>query len=347
MRRSLFLLFTFLAVGSINAYDCCGSRWDNAPTTPTACGTCGEDGGFYLDADLLYWKLIRSDLDYAIGGTTSNPRFTDAVTHYVDRDWELGFHAELGMCDDCDGWEFSLGYTHMDVKCTSSVDAPGGGNLMPTLMHAAGTGQFASAASATYTVDYDVIDLTSGRPYFISCSLLLRPFSGLRVLWMDQHMYAEYTGVDFAANTGSSDWRADLFGYGFYGGLETARELLDFCGGKLTTFGQIGTSVITTNTDATYSILEGGSAQVGLKDDEKATLICGLEAYGGVSYETCLDWCGCGGNLIITVAGQSVKWSNTPRQRRFVDDSHEAIATSGQGGVLGFDGFSLSARVDF
>jgi hypothetical protein len=355
-RILLFLALFFFALSpSVYATDCCGTRWDEAEYSPAACAGCGEDSAFTVEAELLILDLCRSELDYAISGETNAVVYTDAGVAYVDPDWELGLRLKGNYCSCDDGWEYALQYTHYSAAHSSSITRSTGGTspaVLPTRIHPAvlGAARSANSANATFDLDYDVIDFIASRPWFVSCSYLLRPYAGVRYLMLDQDFRVSYTGVDLTPNAASSHWKSDYDALGMTGGFEYYHSWFDFCDGVFATFGRFGSSLLVGKADSHLSQVPGvavGTNTLSVHDEDDCVVVSGIDFMSGVSWEACQDWCGCCSYLHVRLGGETTLWNNTPQQRRGYDLLVVGPHSSASSGTLALTGFFAALAVGF
>jgi len=192
--------------------------------TETAIGTYGAntatarpevDGrGWFISFDLLYWKARVAGTEYAY---TDQDKIASLPIKgrkkSMEFGWDWGIRAGIGYNFDNDGWDFNARYTWWETAGSDSVRAGLNSSVVPlrgssSLTTAAAANQtvgefiFATSAKSLYNIDYQAVDVELGRDYYVSSTLSLRPFWGLKTAWIDQEQKTHYTGGDPTVNQG-------------------------------------------------------------------------------------------------------------------------------------------------
>lgn len=189
-----------------------------APTPPPALKT--EVGSPVLElknswhlstqVDYLYWSGSEVALPYALKAKTtlqipSNPTgpfsLEPVKEYYVDGDsWSSGVRVGLGFDFPYDGWAFNAQYTHYSNQQKNSTHVPEFAQLLTgpgidvlvdpwsnpadNIITATRVSYYQSIR-AHWELTLNLIDLTLSRPFWISKSLSLSPFAGVRLAWND------------------------------------------------------------------------------------------------------------------------------------------------------------------
>jgi len=282
---SLFLglatLFS-MTFAAINADYC--SRWDccdNSCQQPQA-QPCCDDCGFFAGVDVLIWTTYQSELDYAVDGS-GRP---DGTNHFVDYDWDVGYRITAGYKLGCDGWDMRAVYTYFHNSGSDSASADDGKFLKASLFHPQTGDDDANDAKARVTLDYDVFDFVLSRPYFVSCTHIVRPFFGLRALWLNNKLKVTYEGRNFGtgSDAGRVNWKADWEGAGLYAGLEYNAHLNN-C---FTLYTNFAGSLLAGENRSRLKHLDGDDTEVDAKEKQCSGLP-GYQIGSGFTYET--KWC--------------------------------------------------------
>lgn len=184
--------------------------------TETAMGTFGAqtalarpnvDGKkWFFTFDLLFWRTKVGGTDYAY---TDNDVFA-TLPHkgrkkHIEFDWDWGLRFGLGYNFDHDGWDFQGQYTWYDTNGSDSTRAGQNSSVVPLRGSPSITNDPATpnvqtpfvvctSAKSMFDFDYNNIDLELGRDFYVSSTLSLRPFWGLKSAWIDQKQTTRYTG---------------------------------------------------------------------------------------------------------------------------------------------------------
>ncbi|MCB1106966.1 MAG: MOMP family protein [Chlamydiia bacterium] len=192
--------------------------------TETPIGTYGAntatarpdvDGrGWFVTFDLLFWKARVGGTEYAY---TDQDRLASLPIKgrkkSMEFDWDWGLRAGLGYNFDYDGWDFRAQYTWWDTDGSDTVRAGLNSSIIPlrgssditkapTANQSAGDFIFCTGAKSMYDLDYQAVDVELGRDYYVSSTVSLRPFWGLKSAWIDQEQKTRYTGGDSTINQG-------------------------------------------------------------------------------------------------------------------------------------------------
>ncbi len=156
-----------------------------------------NSGGFSIEGDFIYWRVDEDGLDYVMTTNTSDSS-TDSKLHKPDISWDPGFKIGMGYTwGDQDFWDLFLRWTHLNSKQSGEKKAPNttGSHVLLPVWSPTVLDQLATTASAHWQVRYNTLDLEMGRNYFISKTVALRPYVGIRSALILQHYEARYHGV--------------------------------------------------------------------------------------------------------------------------------------------------------
>ena len=192
--------------------------------TKTPIGTYGAntatarpevDGrGWFISVDLLYWKARIGGTEYAY---TDQDRIASLPIKgrkkSIEFDWDWGIRAGLGYNFDYDGWDFRARCTWWETGGSNSVRAGLNSSVIPlrgssalttvpAVNQTVGEFIFATRAKSMYNLDYQTVDVELGRDYYVSSTLSLRPFWGLKTAWIDQEQRTQYVGGSPTVNQG-------------------------------------------------------------------------------------------------------------------------------------------------
>lgn len=203
----------------------------------TALARPNVDGkNWFVMFDLLFWKTKVGGTDFAY---TDNDLFA-ALPHkgrmkHMEFDWDWGLRFGLGYHFEHDGWDLQAQYTWYDTDGSDSTRAGQNSSVIPLKGSAFITNNpanpdespFINCASAKSMFDfkYNNIDLELGRDFYVSSTLSLRPFWGLKSAWIDQKQTTRYTG----GGTFNLE-NIDVIALGLGGNTVHVKESCDFWG---------------------------------------------------------------------------------------------------------------------
>ena len=239
--------------------------------TETAMGTYGAntasarpevDGrGWFITFDVLYWKARVGGTEYAY--TDQDPLATLPIKgrqKSMEFSWDWGVRAGLGYNFDHDGWDVKSLYTWWEANGSDSASAGLNNSVIPMRGSATITSTapnqplflYAKSAKSMYDLDYQAVDLELGRDYYVSSTLSLRPFWGLKSAWIDQDQRTRYTGgaptvgpggehlVGLEGNTVRVKESCDFWGLGPRTGVDTRW----YMGNNFSAFGNVSGALL-------------------------------------------------------------------------------------------------------
>lgn len=324
--------FGMIDAGNCSRWDCCDTRCQLPSAQP-----CCDDCGFFAGADLLIWTTYQNELDYAVD-SVDGTGLPDGKNHFVDYDWDVGYRITAGYRWGCDGWDVRAVYTYFHNKGSNSASADNGDDLKASLFHPEIGDDDAEDAKARVSIDYDVLDFLFSRPYFVSCTHIVRPFFGLRALWLNNKLHVTYEGENFGTGSGAGivDWKADWEGAGLHAGIEYNLHF-NKC---LTFYSNFAGSLLAGENRSRLKHL-GGSDEVDVKE-KQCTGLPGYQLSSGITYETMwCDYC-----FVLNAGYEMTHWFNLPQVRHY-DDKNQGSSTTGSHGQILNHGVTINANVYF
>lgn len=291
--------------------------------------TCQPWGGLFVDAEYLYLKPYRSNLDFAIVSPNQNGDPEGPITS--DR-WQSrsAFRAGAGYRLPDDGWEVGFYYTYLHDEQTAYATQPANGRLFATQTHP-GTVEFAANAAADAALSYNVFDLEVGRSLNVGETLAVRPFGGLRFARIDQNFTVLYNGGDANFDTVGSRLRFD--GGGLRAGGQLDWRILE----HFSLYGRAAGSLMVGDSRVAQTEVNNAGATT-LTDVSQSfrKITPVLELAAGVAYQR--------GNVRLSLGYEVTNWFSLIDTPVFVNDVHQGKFL-GTVSDLGVDGFA--ARVEF
>ncbi|MDX8430746.1 MAG: Lpg1974 family pore-forming outer membrane protein [Candidatus Algichlamydia australiensis] len=203
---------------------------------------CGVD--LAISADFIYWTARQEGLAYAatnwasVNDRTANTTIPKGSVKHPDFGFDPGFKVDLALMLDHDAWDVKAEYTWLftdDAKdSTSFTDFDTsrlGPNWFTRQAGAVGPGNlFApdsvlTAASTTWDLHFQTIDLNLGRNFFVSQYLSMRPHFGFKGTWQSQRYENSYTTTDGQGGVEELTrikQEMDYWGFGIRTGFDTA-----------------------------------------------------------------------------------------------------------------------------
>ncbi len=199
----------------------------------------GVEKGFFFTGSALYWKADMDHLEYATLAhieTTGNQSESDGRIKDLDFEWGPGGQLEIGyIFNQREGWKASLNGLHLCSRAHGSTHVPStdfrthqlSPNWFPPF-----TGEFTTKASAHWNLNFNTLDLTLGRDFFVSKWISFSPYFGLQGAWIGQTYKAKYdaffvTGDGLLFRNNHLNFHHDFKGFGFEFGSGFLFHIID------------------------------------------------------------------------------------------------------------------------
>lgn len=160
----------------------------------------------FVTAEFLWWQAIQEQLTYAQSGVLVQPGTSSTSSGKVykpDFSWDPGFRVGLGFYPGHNGWDLYANYTWLHSSSTDTASS-GNGTLAPVVLIPSGLSNTSvsqiTKARSQWDFHFNVIDLELGRNFYLSRSLAVRPYAGLKGTWQDQDWKTRYTAGQVVIN---------------------------------------------------------------------------------------------------------------------------------------------------
>ena len=208
-RKSRYFLLFLLFINSL-AYSQTATTPPEREITPSVGPYVKNGYDVFVTAEFLFWQAIQEQLTYAQTGVLTQPGTTitsSGKVHHPHFPWEPGFRIGLGFYPGHNGWDIYARYTWLHSSSTDRAKS-GNGNiapiaLIPSSFSNTSVNQITSARS-NWSLHYNVIDLELGRNFYLSRSLAVRPFAGLKATWQDQDWNTRYRAGQVVINNSAA-----------------------------------------------------------------------------------------------------------------------------------------------
>ncbi|GAB4186797.1 MAG: hypothetical protein Tsb0015_04860 [Simkaniaceae bacterium] len=178
----------------------CGANTALANPILDECGECCSS--WFVEGSVLLWHPKVGGTEFAYTDQDPQARLKiKGKTKDMDFDWDWGFKIAVGYLSERDGWEVLLRYTWFDSHGSQRTSAGRSDSIVPlrgtpTLTFQTLNGDFIYCTKAKSQFDYtlNAIDLELARHYYVSETLSLRPFIGLKAAWLDLQQITRYSG---------------------------------------------------------------------------------------------------------------------------------------------------------
>ena len=309
--------------------------------TGDCCPTDGNEPGWLIHADWLYWKAHRNGLDFAIndGNDPLIGIFGPADVARIRPDHDSGFRIGV-FRQSSSGLDFGVRYTNFESDTSTSLADPDGVSLA-TRIHpdiAADVDTNVALATSSYDLDYELLDLETGYRLEINCDSSVRPFAGIRFAQIDQGLSTVYADeLDLSDDVVLVSESMDMDSWGLYAGSEG-----QFGMGRFQIFGRGAVGLHHARFDGQVTELDVDAVDLDLSvTDGDRRIVASLEAQVGLGYQVHES---CRGGVDLQVGYDIQKWFNMADFVRFNDDVHEQNLASNDSS-LGLDGWFVRLLV--
>ncbi len=235
MKRLIPLLLAATSIFAAHEppYTVPGKIYETTPQiiTPSAGPSVDHGIDAFITADFLYWTARMDGLSYVkTGMSNGSVNVIKGATKYPDWRWKPGFKVGLGLNLPHDGWDVYAEYTWLHSSAWNSTKDNKKGILpswaIPPLWDLARGEDTVLSARVNWKLQFNALDLSLGRNYFISKFLTLRLFIGFKGSWIDQDYFVSYPIITDELDsflTMKND--QDYWGIGLRSGLNTSWHL--------------------------------------------------------------------------------------------------------------------------
>ncbi len=209
------------------------SATDQTPLIPPSARPEVNDGfDLFIMGNYLLWKPNTSGLAYVIRQKGSAQQtVTEGGVKSPDFKYDSGFEVGLGCNLSHDGWDARLSWTGFEESTHSKHSYQGGElTLFTTFISPSAIGDLSTAqwALGRWHMNFNMLDLSMGREFYVGKWLSIRPFCGMRSAWIKQHYDIDYKNIANAADQNNiiyAQYQAHLlnkyFGFGPRFGINT------------------------------------------------------------------------------------------------------------------------------
>lgn len=200
------------------------------PNTSTR--TQSSSSGWAVSADFLAWYAseevgsIWADV-ITVGDNSSTWRAPGFKFK-----WDYGFRLGTGYDLVYDQWDTALYWTWFRTEARHTIPSQLDTRIGPEFDAGFLNGDIPQSLSAKWSLLLNMFDWELGRSYWVSKSLSLRPFLGLKGGWIHQPIHAHYYNLTIdsvpTSNSGREHVKNNFWGIGPLGGVNTKWRVRNF-----------------------------------------------------------------------------------------------------------------------
>ncbi|PCI77187.1 hypothetical protein COB21_03370 [Candidatus Aerophobetes bacterium] len=167
-----------------------------------------ESCGWFFTVNALYWQpdIQNNSFAQSDAGASAHALPSVGEEYQAKYKWDWGFRLGAGKLFKHDNWALEAQYTWFDASASSSVSAGSVGTVLPTrgtaqIIGAPQIFEFCTEANAQGSLNYQSVDLTLSRAYYVSQELSFQPGWGLKASFLNSKESVEYTGGNAVGDT--------------------------------------------------------------------------------------------------------------------------------------------------
>ena len=327
-------------------------KGSNAMVNPPGRPQVQDGVDLYFVGDWLIWQGHENGTAYAVKSKEEQSTATTLYNSSIKNlhfDWDMGFRIGVGYNLPHDGWDVVAGWTWFQNNASGSANKKEGALLSSNPLDLSEldiTGY--NSARSNLNIKLNMINLDVGREFFVSKWMTLRPFMGLRTIWINQDLSATYKTPIPTSSVKSiySQANNDYWGLGLHSGLNTQWGL----GAGFSLFGNTAITILNGFFDITsYKTTQykDGTHNDNLSNDDSFRIgRVVAELAMGLRWETLCanDHC----HFEIQGGWEQLMFFGQNQFKHF-NGSYASNAGSyfANQGDLTFQGWTISARLDF
>ncbi len=344
--------------------------------------------GWFADIEFLYWKPCQEGISYGsvyslrvtdsfgfdsfdlmgcLDGTVKNPKF----------EWDAGFRVGIGYRLPCDCWEVGLRFTHYRTdNCGSCISGQfdsypdfGGDYALGSVFAPA----YSTIVDVYYPTDFEMwkvctdwkihfnqVDLEFAREFLVGRCVTLRPYAGLRSIFIEERYNIDTVAQGTASGSGNEaldlkeyvKMKNDFKGTGLIAGLQSTFGF--GCG--LAFYGNATGSLIygeyEINQKDEITFVDGTSTGANsavrvshTKHDNHNCLLAGADIEFGLRWRQAVN---CERNAFTLKLGwEHHCWFDYNKLRSLASPSFSNVVDNSPSGNLYFYGIVFAATIDF
>lgn len=179
-----------------------------------------------ISADLLYWYPSEEVTAIWADVITSGGNRRSWTAPSFEFKWDFGFRIGAGYHLNYDQWDIALYWTYFRTDAKHRLSSKPGVSIGPEFFAALLSGDAPRSMSVKWSLLFNMFEWELGRSYWISNSLSLRPFIGLKGGWINQSIHAHYGDLIFLSIFPTDDsakecLKNNFWGIGPLGGVNT------------------------------------------------------------------------------------------------------------------------------
>lgn len=235
MKKWIFLLLTWLGNAS-------------AQGVPNVSTRIAPDN-WVLSGDLLIWYASEQPSgswanDVIAGFNGARQAFVDTFAPVpLFFKWDYGVRLGMGYNIPYDRWDTQFYWSWFRTQANGSVER---GAIFTEFFGGFANDDLAVSGRLRWNLSYNMFDWELGRNFWVSRSLAIRPFVGIKGGWIDQKIHSQWHVISSNGDTvnfgTTEDLKNNFWGIGPSSGVNT-KWALDYCN-NFNLFGDFSTAMM-------------------------------------------------------------------------------------------------------
>lgn len=185
-----------------------------------------------VSADFLVWFASEEVASIWADVITVGDDTSSWTAEGFNFKWDYGFRIGAGYGFEHDQWDTALYWTYFRTSAKHTIPFKQNSTITPEFFAALLSKNTPQSMSAKWSLLLNIFDWELGRSYWISKSLSLRPFLGIKGGWINQSIHGKYYNLTIdkvlTNNSGNEHLKNNFLGVGPSGGINTKWRIRNF-----------------------------------------------------------------------------------------------------------------------
>ena len=301
----------------------------------------------FLSGEYLYWIAQEDSLYYAHTGKGKGTAVVPPNGNYnfkgtlkkVQPEWDNGLRLGIGLNFPKAGYDLAAYWTWFATEATDSISKHHG-TLFPIWAHPDNPStSTATSARGRWDLNLQVADLEWGRSSWFGCYFSLRPFFGLRGVWLDQDLNNHYTYFTTPRIRGKLRAESDFQG----GGLRAGANARFAMGYGVSIYGTASGSLLYGTFDGDFRLKENGKT-IAFSKDSFCKGISSLQLALGLGWDTHFSKDRL--HIEFHVGWEQNQWFSVNQMNHFMQEAGKGVYFQ-ENSNLALQGLVVGGRFDF
>ncbi len=162
---------------------------------------------FFVKGSFIYWEILGDQTDIGVVALTVPSNILEDIQ--MSKKYQMGFKVGLGYNLNHDNWGLFAEYTYLHKKMSSSYNPLNKQGIFYAIWMNFGNGiqlnTITTDIKGSWRVDLDKLDLEVARSYYLGTKLIVKPFMGISLHFLDQEYNFDLTTTGLIKNSTKTD----------------------------------------------------------------------------------------------------------------------------------------------